>query len=59
MEDYQKMLKNLNLFQELVNTSRSILAIAHNKPYIPMDGNVEEYLKEFLLKQKIKFQKKI
>ncbi len=32
-------------------TSRSILAIAHNKPYIPMDGNVERVLKRvFLLK---------
>ena len=34
-------------------TSRSILAIAHNKPYIPMDGNVERILKRvFLLKNK-------
>ena len=32
-------------------TSRSILAIAHNKSYIPMDGNVERILKRiFLLK---------
>ena len=32
-------------------TSRSILAIAHNNPYIPMDGNVERILKRvFLLK---------
>ena len=32
-------------------TSRSILAIAHNQPYIPMDGNVERILKRvFLLK---------
>ena len=32
-------------------TSRSILAIAHNKPFIPMDGNVERILKRvFLLK---------
>ena len=32
-------------------TSRSILAIAHNEPYIPMDGNVERILKRvFLLK---------
>ena len=32
-------------------TSRSILAIAHNKPYIPMDGNVERIIKRiFLLK---------
>ena len=30
-------------------TSRSILAIAHNKPYIPMDGNVERILKSCLL----------
>ena len=34
-------------------TSRSILAIAHNQPYIPMDGNVERILKRiFLLKTK-------
>ena len=33
-------------------TSRSILAIAHNKPYIPMDGNVERIIKRiFLLKE--------
>ena len=32
-------------------TSRSILSIAHNQPYIPMDGNVERILKRvFLLK---------
>ena len=32
-------------------TSRSILAIAHNKPHIPLDGNVERILKRvFLLK---------
>ena len=32
-------------------TSKSILAIAHNEPYIPMDGNVERILKRvFLLK---------
>tara|TARA_Y100001970_G_scaffold236374_1_gene296097 strand:- start:193 stop:1071 length:879 start_codon:yes stop_codon:yes gene_type:complete len=34
-------------------TSRSILSIAHNQPYIPMDGNVERILKRiFLLKNK-------
>ena len=34
-------------------TSRSILAIAHNEPYIPVDGNVERILKRvFLLKKK-------
>ena len=33
-------------------TSRSILAIAHNLPYIPMDGNVERILKRiFYLKR--------
>ena len=41
-------------------TSRSILAIAHNEPYIPVDGNVERILKRvFLLKKKKKSQKKI
>ena len=39
-------------------TSRSILAIAHNMPYIPMDGNVERILKRvFLLKTKIEISK--
>ena len=33
-------------------TSRSILAIAHNKPYIPMDGNVERILKRIYLLKK-------
>ena len=39
-------------------TSRSILAIAHNKPYIPLDGNVERILKRvFLLKSKKEISK--
>ena len=39
-------------------TSTSILAIAHNKPYIPMDGNVERILKRvFLLKNEIEISK--
>ena len=39
-------------------TSRSILAIAHNQPYIPMDGNVERILKRvFLLKNKKEISK--
>ena len=39
-------------------TSRSILAIAHNKPYIPMDGNVERILKRvFLLKSENQISK--
>ena len=39
-------------------TSRSILAIAHNKPHIPMDGNVERILKRiFLLKQENEISK--
>ena len=39
-------------------TSRSILAIAHNQPYIPMDGNVERILKRvFLLKTKNEISK--
>ena len=39
-------------------TSRSILAIAHNKPYIPMDGNVERILKRvFLLKKENEISK--
>ena len=39
-------------------TSRSILSIAHNQPYIPMDGNVERILKRvFLLKTKKQISK--
>ena len=39
-------------------TSRSILAIAHNKPYIPMDGNVERILKRiYLLKREEEISK--
>jgi len=39
-------------------TSRSILAIAHNEPYIPMDGNVERILKRvFLLKEENEISK--
>ena len=39
-------------------TSRSILSIAHNKPYIPLDGNVERILKRvFLLKNKAQISK--
>jgi len=39
-------------------TSRSILAIAHNKPYIPMDGNVERIIKRiFLLKKENEIKK--
>ena len=39
-------------------TSRSILSIAHNQPYIPMDGNVERVLKRvFLLKNKDQISK--
>ena len=40
-------------------TSRSILSIAHNHPYIPMDGNVERILKRiFFLKKKDQISKK-
>ena len=39
-------------------TSRSISAIAHNQPYIPIDGNVERILKRvFLLKNKNEISK--
>ena len=41
-------------------TSRSILSIAYNQPYIPMDGNVERILKRvFLLKTKKQISKEI
>ena len=39
-------------------TSRSILAIAHNLPYIPMDGNVERILKRVFYLKKEKNIKK-
>ena len=39
-------------------TSRSIMAIAHNQPFIPMDGNVERIIKRvFLLKTKNEISK--
>ena len=39
-------------------TASAILAIAFNKPYIPMDGNVERVLKRYLyLKKKNEIQK--
>ena len=41
-------------------TSSAIMAIAFNKPIIPLDGNVERVLKRVLyLKKNMKFQKKI
>ena len=41
-------------------TSSAIMAIAFNKPLIPLDGNVERILKRvFYLKKKMKLQKKI
>ena len=54
-KDFEK-LKSLPGIGEY--TSRSILAIAHNKPYIPMDGNVERILKRvFLLKKENEISK--
>ena len=39
-------------------TANAILAIAFNKPYVPMDGNVERILKRYLyLKKKNEIQK--
>ena len=39
-------------------TANAILAIAFNKPYIPLDGNIERVLKRYLyLKKKEKFKK--
>ncbi len=39
-------------------TASAILAIAFNKPYIPIDGNVERILKRYLLLKKKKISKK-
>jgi len=33
-------------------TASAILAIAFNKPYIPMDGNIERVIKRLLLRVK-------
>ncbi len=35
-------------------TASAILAIAHNKPYIPLDGNIERILKRYLYLKKNK-----
>ena len=54
-----------NNFEELKSlpgignyTANAILAIAFNKPFIPLDGNIERVLKRYLyLKKKIEIQK--
>ncbi len=54
-----------NSFDDLVSlpgignyTANAILAIAFNKPYIPLDGNIERILKRYLyLKKKREIQK--
>ena len=56
-----------NNFEDLISlpgignyTANAILAIAFNKPYIPLDGNIERVLKRYLYLKKIeKFKKKI
>ena len=40
-------------------TASAILAIAFNKPYIPLDGNIERVLKRYLYLKKRKIFKKI
>ena len=63
LEDYNGNLpKNIENLKSLPGigeyTSRSILAIAHNQPYVPMDGNVERILKRvFLLKKENEISK--
>ena len=43
-----------------VYTASAILSIAFNKPYIPLDGNIERVLKRYLyLKKKKRYKKKI
>ena len=39
-------------------TANAILAIAFNKPYIPLDGNIERVLKRYLYLKKVKDIKK-
>ena len=48
-------------FQDLISfpgignyTASAILAIAFNKPYIPLDGNIERILKRYLYLRKVK-----
>ena len=56
-----------NVFEDLVSlpgignyTASAILAIAFNKPYIPLDGNIERVLKRYLyLKKDKEIQKNI
>ena len=56
-----------NVFEDLVSlpgignyTASAILAIAFNKPYIPLDGNIERVLKRYLyLKKDKEIQKDI
>ena len=56
-----------DVFEDLVSlpgignyTASAILAIAFNKPYIPLDGNIERVLKRYLyLKKDKEIQKKI
>ena len=66
----QAVIKNFNgklpnNFEDLLTlpgvgnyTANAILAIAFNKPYIPLDGNIERVLKRYLyLKEKKEIQK--
>ena len=54
-----------NNFEDLISlpgignyTANAILAIAFNKPYIPLDGNIERVLKRYLyLKKEKEIQK--
>ena len=55
-----------NRFEDLISlpgvgnyTSSAILAIAFNKPFIPLDGNIERILKRYLYLKKKKKLKKI
>ena len=55
-----------NNFEDLISlpgignyTASAILAIAFNKPYIPLDGNIERVLKRYLYLKKIEKFKKI
>ena len=67
----QAILKNFNgklpdNFEDLISlpgigsyTANAILAIAFNKPHIPLDGNIERILKRYLHLKKTKTFKKI
>ena len=55
MENCLTILEDLLTLPGVGNyTANAILAIAFNKPYIPLDGNIERVLKRYLYLKKEK-----